>query len=197
MRYLIISDIHANLEAFETVLAAAQRWARTASSCSAISSATAPIPMPWSRSVRELDPHALIRGNHDKVGSGIESPEGLQRRRAQRHPLDLRRPHRRKSRVAGRAARRPGRRRRLSRFATARRSTKTRTSSTISTRSARCTRPTARCACSVTLTFRSDTPERRSVHAHHDGRRAAAEHRFSRGIEALDQPGVSGPTARR
>ena len=27
--------------------------------------------------VRDLDPHALIRGNHDKVGSGLESPEGF------------------------------------------------------------------------------------------------------------------------
>ena len=27
--------------------------------------------------VRELAPHALIRGNHDKVGSGIETPDGF------------------------------------------------------------------------------------------------------------------------
>jgi diadenosine tetraphosphatase ApaH/serine/threonine PP2A family protein phosphatase len=27
--------------------------------------------------VRALNPHALIRGNHDKVGSGVESPEGF------------------------------------------------------------------------------------------------------------------------
>ena len=27
--------------------------------------------------VRELEPHALIRGNHDKVGSGVESAEGF------------------------------------------------------------------------------------------------------------------------
>jgi diadenosine tetraphosphatase ApaH/serine/threonine PP2A family protein phosphatase len=27
--------------------------------------------------VRELKPDALIRGNHDKVGSGVESPEGF------------------------------------------------------------------------------------------------------------------------
>ena len=27
--------------------------------------------------IRDLQPHAVIRGNHDKVGSGIESPEGF------------------------------------------------------------------------------------------------------------------------
>jgi len=27
--------------------------------------------------VRDLQPHAIIRGNHDKVGSGVESPEGF------------------------------------------------------------------------------------------------------------------------
>jgi predicted phosphodiesterase len=77
MRYLVISDIHANLEAYDTVLEAS-------------------IPLGWDRivilgdlvgygadpnavcdRVRTQAPHAIIRGNHDKVGAGIESAEGF------------------------------------------------------------------------------------------------------------------------
>ena len=47
MRYLVLTDIHANLEALEACLAdAARATATTARSCSAIWSATAPIPTP-------------------------------------------------------------------------------------------------------------------------------------------------------
>lgn len=77
MRYLVISDIHANLEALDQVLAV---------------SATVPHdhlivlgdlvgygadPNAVVERVRGLAPHALIRGNHDKVASGLESPEGF------------------------------------------------------------------------------------------------------------------------
>lgn len=77
MRYLVISDIHANLEALDQVLTV---------------SATVPHdhlivlgdlvgygadPNAVVERVRALNPHAIIRGNHDKVGSGLESPEGF------------------------------------------------------------------------------------------------------------------------
>jgi hypothetical protein len=48
MRYLILSDIHANLQALEAVLDARRLPAGTASPCSAISSATARIRTPSS-----------------------------------------------------------------------------------------------------------------------------------------------------
>ena len=141
MRYLVISDIHANLEAYDTVHGARPaRSAGTASSSSAIWSATAATPMPSCERVRALGPHALIRGNHDKVGSGIETADGFNAvaRSAIRWTFDTLTDDNRA--VAGRAARRPGRRgRQPSRSATARPSTKTRTCSTISTRSAPCT----------------------------------------------------------
>ena len=156
MRYLVLSDIHANLEALEAVLAAARsRWATTACWCSAISWATAPIPTRSIEKVRELEPHALIRGNHDKVGSGLESPEGFNAvaKSAIRWTYDALTPG--KSRLAGGAA---GRARSSStissRSATARRSTRTPTSSTTSTRCARCTPPSARSACLGTPTCR-------------------------------------------
>jgi diadenosine tetraphosphatase ApaH/serine/threonine PP2A family protein phosphatase len=66
MRYLVISDIHANLEAFETVLAEAK-----------------PLNYDKVLLLGDLvgyggDPNAICdRGNHDKVGSGVESPEGF------------------------------------------------------------------------------------------------------------------------
>lgn len=77
MRYLILSDIHANLEAFEAVLAAAQpmRYDRVLVLGDLVGYGADPNAV--IEKVRELDPHALIRGNHDKVGSGLESPEGF------------------------------------------------------------------------------------------------------------------------
>ena len=50
---------------------------RQGAACSATSSATAPIPTPFASGCATLKPDALIRGNHDKVGSGVESPEGF------------------------------------------------------------------------------------------------------------------------
>ena len=58
--------------------------------------------------VRDLKPDALIRGNHDKVGSGVESPGRLQRRRAQRDQLDLRHADARRTASGSRPCR-PGR----------------------------------------------------------------------------------------
>ena len=129
-----------------------------ACSCSAISSATAPIPTPSSSASASSAPHALIRGNHDKVGSGVESPEGFNAvaRSAIRWTYDALTPS--QPRVA-RGACPPGRSSSTisSRSATARRSTRTPTSSTISTRCAPCTPRAARSACSATRTCRSAT----------------------------------------
>ena len=77
MRYLVISDIHANLEAFEAVLAAAKplNYDRVLLLGDLVGYGADPNAI--CERVRDLKPDALIRGNHDKVGSGVESPEGF------------------------------------------------------------------------------------------------------------------------
>jgi len=73
MRYLILSDIHANLTALEAALAAAKgRWERVL--CLGDVVGYGPDPNEATDRVRELAP-VLIRGNHDKVAAGIESAE--------------------------------------------------------------------------------------------------------------------------
>lgn len=77
MRYLVISDIHANLEAYETVMAAATplKYERVLVLGDLVGYGADPNAI--CERVRALAPEALIRGNHDKVGSGVESPEGF------------------------------------------------------------------------------------------------------------------------
>ena len=78
MRYLVLSDIHANLEALDAVIAAARRaTTTTACSSSATSSATAPTRTRSSTACGRWTPDVVIRGNHDKVASGVESAEGF------------------------------------------------------------------------------------------------------------------------
>jgi diadenosine tetraphosphatase ApaH/serine/threonine PP2A family protein phosphatase len=77
MRYLVISDIHANLEAFDTVMAEAAtlNYDRLLVLGDLVGYGADPNKV--CEKIRALDPEALIRGNHDKVGSGMESPEGF------------------------------------------------------------------------------------------------------------------------
>ena len=77
MRYLVISDIHANLEAYETVMAASREfgWDRVIVLGDLVGYGGDPNAVV--ERVRDLVPHALIRGNHDKVGSGIENADGF------------------------------------------------------------------------------------------------------------------------
>ena len=77
MRYLVISDIHANLEAFETVMAEAAPLACERVLVLGDLVGYGADPNAVVDRVRALAPHAIIRGNHDKVGSGVESPEGF------------------------------------------------------------------------------------------------------------------------
>ena len=77
MRYLVISDIHANLEAFETVMAAAKPLGYDKVLLLGDLVGYGADPNAVCERVRDLKPDALIRGNHDKVGSGVESPEGF------------------------------------------------------------------------------------------------------------------------
>jgi diadenosine tetraphosphatase ApaH/serine/threonine PP2A family protein phosphatase len=77
MRYLVISDIHANLEAFETVMAEARPLGFDKVLLLGDLVGYGADPNAICERVRDLQPDALIRGNHDKVGSGVESPEGF------------------------------------------------------------------------------------------------------------------------
>ena len=77
MRYLVISDIHANLEAYETVMAAAGPLACERVLVLGDLVGYGADPNAVVDRVRDLAPFAVIRGNHDKVGSGVESPEGF------------------------------------------------------------------------------------------------------------------------
>ena len=71
MRYLILSDIHANIDALETVLAAAAgTWDRVMVLGDLVGYGAEPNAVV--DRVRALDPIAVIRGNHDKAGSGLD-----------------------------------------------------------------------------------------------------------------------------
>lgn len=77
MRYLVLSDIHANLEALTAVLAAAADMPHDELLILGDLVGYGADPNAVVEKVRALQPHAMIRGNHDKVGSGLETAEGF------------------------------------------------------------------------------------------------------------------------
>jgi len=72
MRYLVLSDIHGNLEALEAVLraAAAQQYERVLVLGDLVG--YGPDPNAVVERVRGLEPAGVIRGNHDKAAAGVE-----------------------------------------------------------------------------------------------------------------------------
>lgn len=73
MRFLVLSDIHANLTALEAALAAAHgRWDRAV--CLGDVVGYGPDPNEVIDKVRSLEA-LTIRGNHDKAGCGIDSAD--------------------------------------------------------------------------------------------------------------------------
>ena len=72
MRYLILSDIHANLDALEAVLAAAPAgvWDRVVVLGDLVGYGAEPNAV--IDRVRALDPIAVIRGNHDKAACALD-----------------------------------------------------------------------------------------------------------------------------
>lgn len=71
MRYLILSDIHSNLTALEAVLTqAGDNYDRVV--CLGDIVGYGPDPNEVVDRVRVLDPVAVVRGNHDKAGCGID-----------------------------------------------------------------------------------------------------------------------------
>jgi predicted phosphodiesterase len=75
MRYLILSDIHSNREAFAAVLnfVRRKRWDKTVFLGDLVGYGAN--PNETVNMLRELRPLVAIRGNHDKVCSGIENGE--------------------------------------------------------------------------------------------------------------------------
>ena len=73
MRYLIISDLHANLEALQAVLAATEGDYSEIICCGDLVG-YGPDPDPVTEWVR-LHVKIVVRGNHDRVCSGVDSAE--------------------------------------------------------------------------------------------------------------------------
>jgi diadenosine tetraphosphatase ApaH/serine/threonine PP2A family protein phosphatase len=73
MRYLILSDIHANRQALDAVLADARALGFDAVLCLGDLVGYGADPGAAIDEILALDPVGLIRGNHDKVCAGLES----------------------------------------------------------------------------------------------------------------------------
>lgn len=71
VRYLVLSDIHANLEALEAVGAAAARRPFDAVLCLGDLVGYGASPNEVTEQIRGLRPAVIIRGNHDKAAAGI------------------------------------------------------------------------------------------------------------------------------
>ena len=77
MRYLVLTDIHANLEALDACLAGAESYGYDATLVLGDLVGYGPNPNEVIARVQALSPAAAIRGNHDKVACGLEQPEGF------------------------------------------------------------------------------------------------------------------------
>jgi predicted phosphodiesterase len=77
MRYLVLTDIHANLEALDTVLADATSRGFDQALVLGDLVGYGPDPNLVIERVIGLNPVAMIRGNHDKVACGLEQPDGF------------------------------------------------------------------------------------------------------------------------
>jgi diadenosine tetraphosphatase ApaH/serine/threonine PP2A family protein phosphatase len=75
MRYLVLTDIHGNVDALEAVLAAAGAVDRHLVLGDVVGYGAGPNEV--IERVQALAPAAIIRGNHDKVIAGIEVPESF------------------------------------------------------------------------------------------------------------------------
>ncbi len=97
MRYLVLTDIHANLEALDACLTDAA--ARGFDDALVLGDLVGygPDPNGVVERIVALNPSALVRGNHDKVACGLEQAEGFNAvaRSAAKWTLDTLTPHNR------------------------------------------------------------------------------------------------------
>lgn len=77
MRYIVLSDIHANIDALEAVLEAAPPRGYDGVVVLGDLVGYGAEPNLVVDRVRALSPVAIVRGNHDKVAAGLESAEGF------------------------------------------------------------------------------------------------------------------------
>jgi predicted phosphodiesterase len=77
LRYLVLTDIHANLEALNTCLVEAEARGYDRSLVLGDLVGYGADPNPVVERVQGLEPAAIVRGNHDKVACGLEQPEGF------------------------------------------------------------------------------------------------------------------------
>ena len=77
MRYLVLTDIHANLEALDVCLADARARGFDQTLVLGDLVGYGPDPNGVIDRITSLNPIAMIRGNHDKVACGLEQPEGF------------------------------------------------------------------------------------------------------------------------
>src|SRR5580765_8413467 len=77
MRYLVLTDIHANLEALEACLAHAATRGCEATLVLGDLVGYGADPNAVVERVQALKPLALVRGNHDKVACGIDQADGF------------------------------------------------------------------------------------------------------------------------
>jgi diadenosine tetraphosphatase ApaH/serine/threonine PP2A family protein phosphatase len=77
MRYLVLTDIHANLEALDRCLADAETRRYDGTLLLGDVVGYGPDPNAVIERVQALEPSAMVRGNHDKVACGLEQPEGF------------------------------------------------------------------------------------------------------------------------
>ena len=77
MRYLVLTDIHANLEALETCLADATDRGYDETLVLGDLVGYGADPNAVITRVQALKPLAIVRGNHDKVACGLEQAEGF------------------------------------------------------------------------------------------------------------------------
>jgi len=77
MRYLVLTDIHANLEALESCLADARGRAYDRTLVLGDLVGYGADPNRVVERVQALKPAAIVRGNHDKVACGLEQADGF------------------------------------------------------------------------------------------------------------------------
>jgi diadenosine tetraphosphatase ApaH/serine/threonine PP2A family protein phosphatase len=77
VRYLVLSDIHANLEALEDVIDAVRQVPHDRVLVLGDLVGYGADPNAVVDRIRAMAPHAVIRGNHDKVGAGLEPSDAF------------------------------------------------------------------------------------------------------------------------
>ena len=77
MRYLVLTDIHANLEALDTCLAHARQRGYDETLVLGDLIGYGGDPNAVVERIQALKPTAIVRGNHDKIAIGLEEAEGF------------------------------------------------------------------------------------------------------------------------